>query len=381
MTATTNPAAVLAQMEQELNATLIGRSDAIRALLAALVAREHVVLLGPPGTAKSMLVEQLSTRVQGTAMFEWLMTKFTTPDELFGSVSVQGLKRDEYRRITTGKLPEAEFAFLDEVFKAGSAILNSLLTLMNERKYDNGGVRQSCPLFSLVGASNELPEGDDSGALWDRFLVRVVVDYLPDSDFAQLLALSVASAPTVTLTGDDLRAAQRDAQAVAIPASVLEAIVALRRALTGQGIVIGDRRWRKALSLLQANAYLDGRTSVDEDDLTILRHVLWQRPDQRAAVTKAIAQIGNPLTAAALELLDQANSVQEGITQRLAAITADEERSKVLIEGMTKYSKIVKKLDDLHARAQREQRSTAKVDSTLAHVKTLNAALAKEMGF
>lgn len=381
MTATTNPAAVLAQMEQELNATLIGRGDAIRALLAALVAREHVVLLGPPGTAKSMLVEQLSTRVQGTAMFEWLMTKFTTPDELFGPVSVQGLKRDEYRRITTGKLPEAEFAFLDEVFKAGSAILNSLLTLMNERKYDNGGVRQSCPLFSLVGASNELPEGDDSGALWDRFLVRVVVDYLPDSDFAQLLALSVASAPTVTLTGDDLRAAQRDAQAVAIPASVLEAIVALRRALTGQGIVIGDRRWRKALSLLQANAYLDGRTSVDEDDLTILRHVLWQRPDQRAAVTKAIAQIGNPLTAAALELLDQANSVQEGITQRLAAITADEERSKVLIEGMTKYSKIVKKLDDLHVRAQREQRSTAKVDSTLAHVKTLNAALAKEMGF
>src|SRR5499433_2042197 len=175
----------LQALERELTASLIERDEVVRASLVALLAEQHLVILGPPGTGKSALVTELARRISpqngaGLRNFTYLMTRFTTPEELFGPVSVAGLKRDEYRRITTGRLVEAELVFLDEIFKAGSAILNSLLKVANERVFNNGAQEAPVPLISMFGASNEMPQGNDLEALWDRFLLRLRVGYMSD---------------------------------------------------------------------------------------------------------------------------------------------------------------------------------------------------------
>ena len=170
-TAITQPLTNLQTIERELSASLIERDEVIRAAIVALLTRQHLVILGPPGTAKSALIGEIAQRISpqtgaGLRSFSYLMTRFTTPEELFGPVSVSGLKKDEYRRITVGKLVEAELVFLDEIFKAGSAILNALLKIVNERVFYNGNQEIRIPLISLFGASNELPQGNESrGAL------------------------------------------------------------------------------------------------------------------------------------------------------------------------------------------------------------------------
>ncbi|MGH7868327.1 MAG: AAA family ATPase, partial [Candidatus Dormibacteraceae bacterium] len=167
----------LQKLRQELNAIFPERKEVIDGSLAAVLAGEHVLLLGPPGTAKSALVRAIAGAFGGT-YFERLLTTFSTPEELFGPVSLKALEQDQFRRVVAGKLPEAEFAFIDEVFKASSAILNTLLTLANERVFHNDGAPMQVPLVSLFGASNELPDGRELEALLDRFLARFEVGYL-----------------------------------------------------------------------------------------------------------------------------------------------------------------------------------------------------------
>src|SRR3989304_4050618 len=169
----------LRKIREELRGEFFERDDVIDGALSALLSGSHVLLIGPPGTAKSLLAHEICKSVSGAKYFQWLLTKFTTPEEIFGAVSLKGLENDEYRRVTSGKLPEADIAFLDEVFKASSSILNTLLTIMNERIFYNGMERIQVPLITLFGASNEIPsEEDELEALYDRFLLRYVVDYI-----------------------------------------------------------------------------------------------------------------------------------------------------------------------------------------------------------
>jgi MoxR-vWA-beta-propeller ternary system protein len=165
------------QLRASLMAQFPERKDVIDGSLAAVLAGEHVLLIGPPGTAKSALVRCLA-QVFGGSYFERLLTKFSTPEELFGPISLQGLAQDRFVRLTAGKLPEAEFAFVDEIFKSNSAVLNALLSVINERVFHNDGAPVRCPLVSLFAASNELPEGKELEALFDRFLLRFDVGYL-----------------------------------------------------------------------------------------------------------------------------------------------------------------------------------------------------------
>jgi MoxR-like ATPase len=380
-------------IERELTATLIERDEVIRASLVALLARQHLVVLGPPGTAKSALVTNLAERISpqngaGLRSFAYLMTRFTTPEELFGPVSVSGLKRDEYRRITAGKLVEAELVFLDEIFKASSAILNALLKIANERVFHNGDQEMQVPLISLFGASNEMPQGNELEALWDRFLLRFRVGYVSDTGFAKFIRAASAKLGAnqnghksngnqqATLLQSELVALQQSAEQVAIPNATIDLIEQLRKDLAGKGIIISDRRWGQTLGVLQAHSLTEGRDAVTEDDLVFLKHVLWQSPEQQAEIGKAVARIGNPLNSKAVDYEDQAASVHRECMDAQRTAQGEEQKMQAAIEANTKLKQIGVRLQELREQAAEQGRNTNRIDKVIESIAKMKQEIA-----
>src|SRR5688500_8960326 len=272
----------LKKIRDELRQTFLERVDLIDGALAALLSSHHLLIIGPPGTAKSMLADELCRRIEGGNYFQWLFTRFTTPEEIFGAVSLKALEQDDYRRVTNRKLPEAHIAFLDEIFKANSSILNAILTLINERLFHNGKEIARVPLLTLFGASNELPEEEELTALYDRFLLRFVVNYISE-DFRFLRMLESQAQPERTILSlAELNELQQSARALMIPSHVYRGIADTRRELTNKNRHASDRRYRQSLALLQAHAFLEGEKEVQEKDLFFLEHVLWRDPAEHA---------------------------------------------------------------------------------------------------
>src|SRR5262245_49610602 len=379
----------LQAIERELTVSLIERDEVIRASLVALLARQHVVVLGPPGTAKSALVTSLAERIRphhGTRLrsFAYMMTRCTTPEELFGPVSVSGLKRDEYVRITAGKLIEAELVFLDEIFKASSAILNALLKIANERVFHNGGQEMQVPLISLFGASNEMPQGNELEALWDRFLLRFRVGYVTDTGFVKFIRAAAAKhnghgsngGQPLTLLQSELVVLQQSASQVAIPNAAIDLIEQLRRDLAAKGIIISDRRWGQALGILQAHALTEGRDAVTEDDLVFLKHVLWQSPEQQTEIGKALARIGNPLNSKAVDFEDQAASVHRECMDAQHVAQSEEQKMQAAIEANTKLKQIGAKVQELREQAVEQGRNTNRIDKVIEAIAKMKQEIA-----
>lgn len=271
-----------------LKRDLVERDDAVKLALLAALAGEHLLLIGPPGTAKSLVARRLRLAFADDRYFERLLTRFTVPEELFGPLSIQALEQDRYERQTKGYLPTSSIAFLDEIFKANSAILNALLTLLNEREFDNGMERQKTPLVAVIGASNELPEGEELDALYDRFLLRLHVGPVGEEGFMQLLNLRGEPSPEIDLglrlTAEDLLAVRQASQEVVLAPEVTKLLVELRAFCQAEGIPVSDRRWRKIVKLLQTSAVTNGRNEASIWDCWLLQHCLWNQPEERQKV-------------------------------------------------------------------------------------------------
>jgi MoxR-like ATPase len=270
-------------MLAELERGLLQRDVAARALLLAALAGEHVLLLGPPGTAKSELARRLQRLLPGAHYFERLLTRFTVPEELFGPLSLRALEEDRYERLTEGYLPAAEVAFLDEVFKANSAILNTLLGLLHERQFDNGHQRLPVPLVTLVGASNEQPQDDSLLAFYDRFLLRVPVQPVDDAHFSALLTSTMPGAQAAPAEAQihlpRMHLLREQALQVALGEEALALLQAARQHAAQSEQTVSDRRWRQLVALLKLQAASRGADAVREWDLWLLPFVLAATPD------------------------------------------------------------------------------------------------------
>ncbi len=262
---------------EELVAPFVGREEEARAITLALLAREHVILIGEPGTAKSALARRAAQLLRAR-FFKYLLTRYTEPSELFGPLDISALREGKYVRITRGKLPEAEIVFLDEVFNANSAILNALLSIMQERVWYDGYTEIRVPLWTLIGASNRVPDEAELEAVYDRFLVRQYTRPLPENKWGELLdaAWAIESGkvpePKPVMSMEELAEAHKLIFEVDLE-PVKQKLLRLIAVFEERGIHLTDRRKGKALKLIAANALLEGRMVAQESDLLVLKYV------------------------------------------------------------------------------------------------------------
>lgn len=329
------------QLLGEMNRGIYEKETEISLSLLAALAGESIILLGPPGVAKSMVARQLKTAFRDAQSFEYLMSRFSTPDEIFGPVSIQKLKTsDTYERAMEGYLPTADVVFLDEIWKAGPAIQNTLLTVINEKIFRNGNREMHLPLKLLVAASNELPaKGEGLEALWDRFVIRIEsrpikleknframllgshayfsgstgmlghADFADNADFSDL-----------KITAEEYAEWAEKICKIGVKEEVLDAISAIRKSLRAvnvdeaaerRNIYVSDRRWKNIVRLLRTSAFMQDREEVDICDLLPIYHCLWQEPEERDAIRNIVIRaLFSPF---ADKLVEMKNALAEDI--------------------------------------------------------------------
>ena len=365
---------------QEMNRGIYEKNTEISLSLLAALAGESVILLGPPGVAKSMVARQLKTAFRDARSFEYLMSRFSTPDEIFGPVSIQKLKTsDTYERAVEGYLPTADVVFLDEIWKAGPAIQNTLLTVINEKIFRNGNREMHLPLKLLVAASNELPaKGEGLEALWDRFVIRIEsrpikleknframlleshADFsrstraLGHADFSGSTGVlghadfaDNADSSDLKITGEEYAEWAEKICKIGVKEEVLDAISAIRKSLRAvnvdeaaerRNIYVSDRRWKNIVRLLRTSAFMQDREEVDICDLLPIYHCLWQEPEERDAIRSIVIRaLFSPF---AEKLVEMKNALAEDIKYHRVRRNPDDGRDyegeiETLSDGLT----------------------------------------------
>lgn len=356
-------------IQAELGRVFRERGGAIECMTLAALSQSHALLVGPPGTAKSALFFGFLGAFKNARKFQTLVTKFGTEDEYFGPVKLSALKQDQWERNLDGRLAGVECAFLDEVFKGSDAVLNTLLSAMNERLYKGKAI----PLRMLVGASNELPEEEVLAAVYDRFLLRDVVGYVQnDATWMQLVASPPSYVPSVEITLAEWEAACADVAKVTMPERVVIEMLKIRTALVKAGIVVSDRRWIALTRVMRAAAWLDGETEVGTDHLAVLRFGLWQKPDDRKSVEAALATVDKSVVAQAVKRIDEALSLYAA---RPTDPTLWSDAAPKLAADLTNAAKDVHKLLDRGV----SKRALARIQPKLEDLKAAHGALKKDL--
>lgn len=324
------------------------RAELIDGALVAMLSGEPLIMIGPPGTAKSAIARSICESLHGK-FFGWMLTKFTVPEELFGPFSLKGLENDQYVRVTTGKLPEADIVFLDEVGKASSSISNTLLPILNskERIFYNNGQAVKVPTLAIFGSSNEVPQSEDLSAFYDRWTLRFNVNYVEDeTSIRRLFNPPTQYSPIVPITRQELEAARKDSCALALGTGTEDALVAILREVRNEGFMVSDRKWVQMNEVIRANAYLNAHIVVEVEDLSILTAVLWSTPDQIAKVQKIVGKICNPLGEKILNITDGIRDVYRELQKNKG------KENDGGIEAFNKARNAVKKLEELGNPAQ-----------------------------
>lgn len=277
------------------------REEIVSVALLGAMCGQNIFLYGPPGTAKSLISRRIACAFENPEYFEYLMNRFSTPEEVFGPVSIKDLKTDKYTRKTENYLPTAEFAFLDEIWKSSPAILNTLLTLVNERIFRNGAEIEAAPLKALIAASNETPEPNQGlEALFDRFIVRQLVGPIEDSGhFERLLSSKPTEADVdvpegVAITTEEWADWRNRIHDVSLSKETLLVIGLIRTELARRydelKVYVSDRRWQRAATLIKAAAFFNDRTETNHSDAILLQHCLWTHADNRDEVMDIVAK-------------------------------------------------------------------------------------------
>lgn len=332
---------------RDMNRGIYEKETEISLSLLAALAGESVILLGPPGVAKSMVARQLKTAFRDARSFEYLMSRFSTPDEIFGPVSIQKLKSsDTYERAVEGYLPTADVVFLDEIWKAGPAIQNTLLTVINEKIFRNGNREMRLPLKLLVAASNELPaKGEGLEALWDRFVIRIESRPIrQEKNFREMLlevkseaggqcAETEGSARSNAITAEEYAEWSKAIDRIGVKEEVLDAISAIRKSLSAvnvdeaaerRHVYVSDRRWKNIMRQLRTSAFMQDRAEVAVCDLLPIYHCLWQEPEERDAIRALV--IKALFAPHADKLVEMKNALAEDIKYHRIRRSPDEGR-------------------------------------------------------
>lgn len=289
----------ISRLLKQLNTNMHEREQILAITLLGAISGQNTFLYGPPGTAKSLISRRLACAFETSNYFECLMNRFTTPEEIFGPISIQELKADRYIRQVEGYLPTADFAFLDEIWKSSPAILNNLLTIINEHIFKNGNERIDVPLKSLISASNEVPaENQGLDALYDRFILRLLVPPIQENDNFNLLLNSKPSAerpvisPELVISIEELMQWRQHLHNVQLSNDTLLIIQYIRQELVDKfeelKVYVSDRRWQRAALLLKASAFCNGRNETNHSDVVLLKYCLWTTPENRESVENIV---------------------------------------------------------------------------------------------
>lgn len=348
----------LKTITQEMKTLFVERDNIIDSMMVALIAGQHVLLLGPPGTGKSLLASEFFKRIDDSKFFSHLLNRTSDPSEIVGPISIKSMEQDKFVRILDGKLGDCDIAFLDEVYKSNEPTLNIMLSALNERVIYNDGKAVPIPLKMMVAASNEMPaEGEGLEALHDRILVKHWVDYIQDASNRMIMLknyndsknpYNLQQIPRTTITLEELQAIQYYKDAVSLSKGAITSYNKLLNELGKKKIVISDRKVNWCLDILKGSALLNGRTTVYDDDIKALAPVLWEKQEDIAIVTQCINKLVDPFTDKVNGWYEEASSILNDIKAVDGKDDPESRRqfAELTVEGKTKIDVILSKMTD-----------------------------------
>lgn len=371
----------------EMGYTHKERLAVIKGMWVALVARQHLLMLGPGGTGKSLLARDVADRIDNAYYFESAGDETSDPGQFFGPVDIKAMKEEgKHRRRITGMLPEADIAFIDEFFNLNGPTLHGMMPILNERYFHNNGQPMETPLWSAFMGTNKLNADTDQAATWDRVHLRYVVKYVQDreavrdliTDSVNRRVTSYTEPPKATIDLDDLKAAHDEAMTLNVPDNAWETFLDIRDELLNEGVEVSTRRQAEGMVAVLANTWVDGNTEVNTGNLDILQHMWWSYQADMEKVQKIILAATNPGEKAALEYLDEIEQYNQDLREIERQDLDDTKKGLKTMEIIKNTKHVLSEADDLDEKAKAAGASTARIEELRKRATDLKNHIQKE---